>query len=271
MINLEELILFLIVIRRNSTFIDGIQLHDQVLIYMPELKKFIFSINTCIIFMNIDMYFSSNEDIQRSFIGRGYGQVGSYVFPKSIKAEYTYLFRPDSLVRGGGKSHVYSLTYPFKYFLHLNNSFKGGRFDKVQSLKMNDIRSFEYQLFQLISQDFPCLNQLIICNREPQKDKQHSSTLIKFPHLTLLNLIDAHVDYAEQFLYDKNIDLPCLLDLSIEYESLTMVTNHFTNDTTRLYCAKLKGLHINKPFVRPKHFHQYFPLLKIFFWLVEIL
>jgi len=126
---------------------------------------------------------------------------------------------------------------------------------------MNDIRSFEYQLFQLISQDFPCLNQLIICNREPQKDKQHSSTLIKFPHLTLLNLVDAHVDYAEQFLYDKNIDLPCLLDLSIEYESLTMVTNNFTNDATRLYCAKLKGLHINKPFVRPKHFHQYFPLL----------
>ena len=34
---------------------------------------------------NIEIDLSSNEDIQRSFIGRGYGQVGSYVHTKSMK------------------------------------------------------------------------------------------------------------------------------------------------------------------------------------------
>ncbi|CAF4153657.1 unnamed protein product [Rotaria sordida] len=200
MINLEELILFLTVVRIDSNFIDGHQLYDEVVIYMPKLNKFLFSINTSVILKNIDIDFSSNEYIQRSFIGKGYGQ-------------------------------------------------------------MNDIRPFEYQLFKKISENFPCLKELIICNREAQTDKQHLSTLIRFPHLILLNLVMTHVDYAEQFLSDKKTDLPCLLDLCIEYESLIMVTNNFTNNATRLHCAKLKGLHINKPFVRPKHFHQYFPLL----------
>ncbi|CAF1339121.1 unnamed protein product [Rotaria sordida] len=200
MINLEELILFLTVVRIDSNFIDGHQLYDEVVIYMPKLNKFLFSINTSVILKNIDIDFSSNEYIQRSFIGKGYGQ-------------------------------------------------------------MNDIRPFEYQLFKKISENFPYLKELIICNREAQTDKQHSSTLIRFPHLILLNLVMTHVDYAEQFLSDKKTDLPCLLDLCIEYESLIMVTNNFTNNATRLHCAKLKGLHINKPFVRPKHFQQYFPLL----------
>jgi hypothetical protein len=261
MINLEELILFLTVIKFDSNFIDGIQLYDQVLIYMPQLNKFIFSIHTSVILENIEIDFSSNEDIQRSFIGRRYGQVGSYVFPKAIKALHTSDTLPDFRVKGRGQAHIYSLPYSFKYFLHLNNSFQGGLFDKVRCLYMEDIRPFEHQFFKLISQDFPCLKELNICNREPQKDKQHSSTLIKFPQLILLNLVNAHVDYAEQFLFDKNTYLPCLLDLRIEYESLIMVTNNFTNDATRLYCAKLIGLHINKPFVLPKHFHQYFPLL----------
>ncbi|CAF1423164.1 unnamed protein product [Rotaria sordida] len=261
MINLEELILFLTVVRIDSNFIDGHQLYDEVVFYMPKLNKFLFSINTSVILKNIDIDFSSNEYIQRSFIGKGYGQVGSYVFPKSINIVRRFLAYPELNIRGGGRSHIFSLPYSFKYFLDLNNSFQGGMFDNVQYLKMNDIRPFEYQLFKKISENFPCLKELIICNREAQTDKQHLSTLIRFPHLILLNLVMTHVDYAEQFLSDKKTDLPCLLDLCIEYESLIMVTNNFTNNATRLHCAKLKGLHINKPFVRPKHFHQYFPLL----------
>jgi hypothetical protein len=246
MINLEELILFLTVIRINSTYIDGIQLYDEILIYMPQLNKFTFSINTSIIIKKIKINFSSNEEIQRSFIGRGYGQVGSYVYPEPM--------------RSVGSSHVYSLPYQFKSFFRLNNSFQGGMFDKVRYLMMSDTRPFEHQLFKLISQDFPFLKELIICNAQPQKDKQHSSTSIKFPHLILLNLVQAHVDYAEQFLFDKNTHLPCLLDLCIKYESFAMVTNNFTSDAIRLCCAKLKRLHTNQPFVGPKNLHQYFPL-----------
>jgi hypothetical protein len=261
MINLEELMLFLTVIKIDSNFIDGFQLHDEIIIYMAKLNKFLFSINTNVILKNTDIDFSLNEYIQHSFIGNGYGPVGSYVCPKSIKLVYKSLDCPELNVRGGGRSHVFSLPYSFKYFLHLNNSFQGGMFDIVQYLKMNDIRPFEYQLFKTISQDFPSLKQLIICNSEAQTVKQHSSTLITFSHLILLDLVQAHVDYAELFLCNKKTDLPCLLDLCIEYQSLTMVTMNFTNVATRVHCAKLKGLHINKPFVRPKHFDQYFPLL----------
>ncbi len=42
MINLEELELYLSVERFDSTYIDGIQLYDQFLIYMTQLNKFTF-------------------------------------------------------------------------------------------------------------------------------------------------------------------------------------------------------------------------------------
>jgi hypothetical protein len=228
---------------------------------MPRLNKFTFSINTRFTIREAAVNFPSNEYIQRSFIGRGYGQVGSYVFPNAIKADWIFPARPTSDVKAGGKCQIYSIPYSFKYLFFLNNSYQGGMFVKVEYLSMSDIRPFEYQFFELIAKDFPSLKQLVIGNIEPQKNKQYPSTLITFPHLILLNLVNAHMDYIKQFLFDKITHLPCLLDLCITYESLTTVTKNFTNDATRLYCRKLKALHIDKPFVPPEHFHSYFPLL----------
>ncbi|CAF4572452.1 unnamed protein product, partial [Rotaria sp. Silwood2] len=80
MINLKELTLFLSVFTNDCTYIDGIQLHDQILIYMPQLNKFTFSINSNtvqvedVVNEDIEIDLPSNEDIQRSFIGKGYGQ-----------------------------------------------------------------------------------------------------------------------------------------------------------------------------------------------------
>jgi len=246
MINLKQLTLFLSVLKSYSTYIDGIQLHDQFLIYMPQLNKFTFSINTGVVNEHIQIDLQSNEDIQRSFIGKGYGQVGSYVHNRE----------EDNV----GMSHVYSLPYQFEYFLALNNSFQGDMFDTVQCLTMTDGRPFEHNLFKLISQCFPLLKELRVVNHQPQKNKQHSSILIIFPHLNLLNLVKAHVDYAEQLLCDKNTHLPTLLDLCIEYKSLEMITNNFTKNEIRCNCAKIKKLHGNS-FLRPKNFDQYFPLL----------
>jgi len=251
MINLEELTWFLLVVRFDSTVIDGIQLHDEILTHMPRLNKFTFSMNIALIIKNdIKIDIVSKEDIQRSFIGKGYGQVqvGSYVYSKPLSSVIQY--------------HIYSLPYQFENFVGLNNSFQGGMFHKVRCLTMNDnTRPFEHQLFEVISQDFPFLKELIINNVLPQQNKQHSSSLIIFPHLILLSLVEAHVDYAEQFLVDKNTHVPCLLDLRIAYESLTMITKNFTNDATRLTCAKLKRLHMDSLSGRPKNFHKYFPLL----------
>jgi hypothetical protein len=194
--------------------------------------------------MRIDL--PLNEDIQHSFIGKEYGQVGSC----------THTRLEDNV----GMSHVYSLPYQFEYFICLNNSFQGDIFDTVRSLTMNDGRPFEHNLFKLISQCFPLLRALIVVNYQPQKNKQHSPVLITFPHLILLDLVKIHVDYAEQLLCDKNTHLPSLLDLYIDYKSLAMITNNFTNNAIRLNGAKIKKLHAD-PFLRPKNFHKYFPSL----------
>jgi hypothetical protein len=246
MINLEELKLYLRIRRLDSTYIDGVQLYDQILIYMPRLNKFIFSIDTKINNENIIFELQLNEDIQRSFIGRGYQQVASYVYTESVNTE--------------GRCHIYSLPYEFEYF-NVDNSFQGGMFDKVRYLTMDDTIPFEHKFFQLISQHFPFLECLSILNSDPQEDKQHSPTLISFPRLTLLDLKWADVDYAEQFLLKKNAHLPRLLNLCIKYESLAKITNNFTDDTTHFNFNKLKNLDLCGPFARPENFYQYFVLL----------
>jgi hypothetical protein len=215
---------------------------------MPHLNKFTFKIETLVRCKNETIALSSNEDIQRSFTGRIYGRIYSDV---------------ESLSRKGqSRCRIYSLPYQFEDFLNLNKSFQGGVFHSVRCLMMFDKRPFEYDLFKVISQDFPYLVQLYITNDKPQKEKQQLSTRIIFPHLIFLQICCfSHVNYAEQFLVDKKCHLPRLLSFVIRYELLTMVTNNFTNDATRLTCANLTSLTTQEPFVRPENFDQYFPLL----------
>ena len=108
MINLEELKLYLSV-NRSSNYIDGIQLYDQFLIYMTQLKNFTFNIKTEISFEDIKFELQSNEEIQHSFIGRGYPLVASYVNSNPFALD--------------GACYIYSLPYEFEYFVKLDNSF----------------------------------------------------------------------------------------------------------------------------------------------------
>ncbi|CAF1505972.1 unnamed protein product [Rotaria sordida] len=161
MLNIEELTLFLSVLRPTCTYIDGNQLYDEVLNYMPRLNKFIFSIHTCIINYDIGIDRPSNDDIRNSFISRG------------IQSFDTCF--DDKFMNNRGNCHVYSLPYQFNDFLYMGSCFQGGRFDKVRLLSMQDERPFEHKLFQIISQDFPFLQQLTICNDIPQENEQHHS------------------------------------------------------------------------------------------------
>jgi len=195
----------------------------------------------------VEIALPSNEDIQRSFIGWKYGQVTSDV--EIISEE-----------RGESRCHIYSLPYEFDSFYYLNNTFQGGLFNNVRFLMMVDRHPFEWHFFRVIAQDFSALTDLYVINRQPQKDEQQSKTPIVFPHLITLSII-GHEDYAEQFLVHNKCHLPRLLNLQIRYETLAMVTNNFTDDSTSLTCAKLTNLTINEPFVRTENFDVYFPLL----------
>jgi hypothetical protein len=260
MANVEHLTLYLSIIICNKNYIDGIQLYDDILIYMPRLNKFTFSLHTNVDKKNTEIVFSSNEDIQRSFNRKEYGAVGSYIETFTRENEggcHTYSLPYEFKSR----CHIYSLPYHFKYFSYLNNCFEGGMFDNVQSLIMTDCCPFEHNFFKVISQSFPLLKELHIINEELQKDKQQPMPLIIFSHLILLDVDSSHADYAEQFLVDKRCHLPCLLNLNIGYESLVLVTNNFTNDATRLPCSKLISLRLKELFVPPETFEQYFPLL----------
>ena len=248
MSNLEELILYLRVMRDDLPYIDGHHLSDEIFLHMPRLNKFTFRISTMVLNLDGNLTHLSNDDIQRSFVGKIYQSVGSYTDENPMKENV--------------QCNVYSLPYPFNMFHDLNNCFQGDMiFEKVRLLAVYDKRPFNHEFFRLVSRCFSCLRTLRIENDEQQIDQQHSSTLILFPHLTSLNLTLAHNDYAEQFLLKRKTCVPRLVHLYIEYESLVMLTNHFTNDRTVLNCAQLKSLSIVEPFVRPKNFHSYFPRL----------
>ncbi|CAF4235431.1 unnamed protein product, partial [Rotaria sp. Silwood2] len=119
MLNLEELSLQLSVIRRAETsYIDGNQLYEQILKYLPRLNKFMFNIHTHIINTRIHSDLPSNDDIRNSFIKQGFQSVGTCT---------TKTFRND-----GSNCHVYSLPYPFSDFLFLSNCFQDGQFNKVR-------------------------------------------------------------------------------------------------------------------------------------------
>ncbi|CAF3899991.1 unnamed protein product [Rotaria sordida] len=101
MINLEEFILYLSIIRSNKNYIDGHQLYDDILIYMPQLKKFTFNIYTNVD-KNVKIALSSNEDIQLSFRRKeyDYGPVASHI---------------ETFTRENQrKCHIRSLPYEFK-------------------------------------------------------------------------------------------------------------------------------------------------------------
>ena len=227
---------------------------------MPRLNKFHFNIETTIIKSKSDLVLSSNDDIQRSFIGGPFGSVGSHVdvFAKANgNRAHAYSLSHEFYSR----CHIYSLPYRLTGFPFLSNSFENGTFERVRSLGVADIRPFEHEFFRIISQSFPVLTSLHIFNDMPQRTKQPATTVIKFAQLRYLNLRLAHADYATQFLMAEHCQVTRLKEVKISLLTLLSVTNNFTNDATRLTCSQLKSLRMRESLVRPEHFHQYFSSL----------
>jgi hypothetical protein len=260
MLHLEKLTLYLSVIRCNKNYIDGIELSNDILNYMPRLKKFNFNINT-LIYKNNNVVLSSNEDIKHNFVGKEFGSVCSYVdIFSDVNRKRTSLHKRSHPYEFQSRCSIYSLPYRFDCFYYLNNSFPGGIFNNVRYLLVTEHRPFPHNIFKLISESFPVLISLSIVNEIPQTQK-YRPIYIEFPYVCELFLNGTHVDYIEQFLFDIYCHFPRLTSLGIDYESLISVTNIFTNDAARFNCSKLRNLSIKGPFVPPENFQQYFPLL----------
>jgi hypothetical protein len=81
----------------------------------------------------------------------------------------------------------------------------------VCKVSLYDERPFEHEFFIRIEKSFPMMKKLILNNDKPQKKKffaqsnQHFS-IIKYSHLTELELFQAHYEYLKNFyLIQKHV------------------------------------------------------------------
>jgi len=247
--NLNSLILHLNI--KQSQVIDGIHLNENILHHMLHLNTFTFNICSIILTSETNNFLSADV-IQNTFINWKYSPVICCI--DHFSNGYTY-------------SHIYSTPFKMTRFMWLTNNFRGHHLQSVIDLTLYDKRPFEHAFFEWISKGFPLLKYLKVNNLTPQimkcettsiNDKQISSK-ISYLHLFQLNLYDAHIDYVEQFVCDKNAYVPSLHTLILEYEELVTVTNNFTNDSTRFNCRQLKRLISDKSRMFSERFRLYFP------------
>ncbi|CAF3777771.1 unnamed protein product [Rotaria socialis] len=66
------------------------------------------------------------------------------------------------------------------------------------------------------------------------------NSIVEYPYLISLYLGKSHIDYMEQFLNETKTHLTRLTELIVDYDQLTVVTDSFTRDATRLNCANVK-------------------------------
>jgi hypothetical protein len=245
MSSLEKLTLYLRV-RNRDTFIDGTQLYDDILIYMPRLYSFVFYVGTINTLDGFVRYLS-DEDVQRTFTNIGYQQVACIV----------HYFRTFKAI-----CHTFSLPFIFTRFEKIANRFPTIIFNTVTYLKAYDVIPFQHEFFHRISQAFPSLKDFCIMNYMPQPQTDNQLYfVIEYPHLSSLDIKCAHTDYLEQFLLETKSYLPDLIELKVNYEQLRNVTENFTREITRRNCARVKRLIIEDTLEFPNEVNVYFPSL----------
>ena len=234
-------------------FIDGHLVHHDIVVHLPRLKRFQFSLYTSLVNVTVPIVIPLNNDVQRSFAENGFGPVGSFVECHPVDNQ--------------GFCHVYSLPFAFSVFRCLSNGYdRSHDFSRVTTLVMFGYASFEHQLFANIAEDFPHLKSLVIYHLSPQKLKnQHRAIdgmpLITFRRLKKLALCAAHADYLEQFLVDRITRLPRLHELQVRFNDLQTLTDDFTNDAARRNCSQVIRFKSEESVAPPASFYAYFPQL----------
>ncbi|CAF3611101.1 unnamed protein product [Rotaria socialis] len=230
MSNLEQLSLYLSHVHRNR-FINGNDLKQNIVDYLPELNQFRFNIHSTMLLNNeiiscVNYFLGDNE----------------------------------------GECLIYSYPYTLRHYYKIANNFPGGLFPCVHEVSLFDEHPFEHEFFIRIQRSFPFMKRLIINNRKAQKEKQckklkntnQDLLVIEYSHLQCLILNEAHHDYVEQFLLDTKTRLPYGVDLFVDYKPLKRVTYNFKRDATQINCSKVRYICSDTNFRFPKHFKDYF-------------
>ncbi|CAF3281202.1 unnamed protein product [Rotaria sp. Silwood2] len=191
MSNLEKLGLYFV--GYNKLIVDGNELEKNIINHMTKLKKIIFNIRSIIPFHN-QINLLSNEDIQYTFRNFKGSQVISCIdyFPE-VNACHC---------------HIYSYPYTLTYYNDITNNFPGGLFKCVREVSLFDERPFEHEFFLQIAQSFPFMKKLSLCNRKPQKNDNQQWSIIEYPYLITLDIVQTHENYVEQFLNSTKTCLP---------------------------------------------------------------
>jgi len=238
----------------DKRFIDGNNLKNDIISYMPHLKTFEFNIRSAI-HVETATNVSSIEYIRNTFNDFTDYKIISYIdhFPDEKCSE----------------CHMYSYPNTMSHLRRLTNNFPGELFQYIREVLLEDQYPFEHEFFIRISQSFPLLKILSIENCSPQNRKQLQQSnennqylpVIQYPHLTHLYFLSVHSDYIEQFLFDTKTHLSNYIQLYINYRSLQKVTNNFTRNETKINCAKVRHLINTDTSNIPEDFHEYFPNL----------
>jgi hypothetical protein len=183
MVNLEELTLYLTIYVENA-FIDGTYIYDRILAHVPQLHIFNFCICTQIRMEDLVRHLSK-DDIQGTFPNTIYQKVECMV-------EYGY---------HQATCHVFSLPFMFDYLGDIGNTFPSIIFTHVRRLMVFDCVPFEHEFFIRIAWSFPLLEYLSVTNYKSQSQLSNKlNSIVKYPHLSWLQLDCVHEDYVEQFL-----------------------------------------------------------------------
>ncbi|CAF3824773.1 unnamed protein product [Rotaria sp. Silwood1] len=213
MSNLEKLDLYINVVERK-TFFDGNDLKMNIINHMPQLNKFTFNICSLSNFYN-EINLPSNEYIQRTFSNFNNKQIICWTdyFPKEKQS---------------------------------------GIFINVRKVSLYNERPFEHEFFLRIEKSFPFMEELTIRNHEQQINKQFRKSknenqdlsIIKYPYLKQLDLIQTCIDYYEQFLFDTKMDLAFGVRVCMMFELVKEVIYNFTRNRTRNNCAKINYVNL---------------------------
>ncbi|CAF1115087.1 unnamed protein product [Adineta steineri] len=246
MFNLKELTLHMTIYERNN-LIDGNDINNNILIHMPRLNQFNFHISTTMLRNNLIDHLSE-DNTQQTLSKLRFKQLQCIIHCRC------------HLIT----CQIFSLPFIFDNLTCIGNKFPNIKFNNVKNLSIEDEIPFNHEFFIRRAWSFPLLKKLRILNLEPQLPSSSTNeiySLIKYSHLSSLNILDVHVDYIEQFLNDTKTCLPCLNELTVDYNQLQIATENFTKDRTRFNCKNVEKLNIKQKNIELEDFYTYFPLL----------